>query len=67
MGEAADDRRARRRGLGLARFQAEWIPVGRPEGAPALTFRAHSDALAIAIGAGRIMERPDGKRCRLRR
>jgi uncharacterized protein YjiS (DUF1127 family) len=31
-----------------ARFQAEWIPVGRPESAPAVKSRAHSDECALA-------------------
>ena len=30
-----------------ARFQAEWIPVGRPESAPAVEPRAHSNECAL--------------------
>jgi uncharacterized protein YjiS (DUF1127 family) len=39
-----------------ARFQAEWTPVRRPESAPAVKSRAHSDAKPIAREDGR--ERP---------
>jgi hypothetical protein len=39
-----------------ARFQADWIPVGRPEKRATVEFRAHSDAnpsIARADGRGR--------------
>jgi len=35
----------------LARFQAEWGPVGRPESAPDLKSRAHSDAKPVSTFA----------------
>ena len=35
----------------LARFQAEWIPFGRPEIAPALKLRTHSDAKPVSTFA----------------
>jgi len=35
----------------LARFQAEWRPVGRPESAPDLKSRAHSDVQPVSTFA----------------
>ena len=34
--------------VAVARFQAEWRPVGRPESAPDLELRAHSDAKPVS-------------------
>ena len=42
----------------LARFQAEWTPVGRPESAPTLNSGARSDAKPVSTFA----ERAPGKR-----
>jgi hypothetical protein len=39
-----------------ARFQAEWIPVSRPESAPNLKERARSDAKPVSAFAERALE-----------
>jgi hypothetical protein len=41
----------------LARFQAEWIPVSRPESAPSLKERARSDAKPVFTFAERALRR----------
>lgn len=49
----------------LARFQAKWAPVARPESELTNNGRAHSDVKLISALSERVLERIDGRRSAL--